>query len=159
MTRRATDAARTNVPLPPGAGLKGLGDAMPNLDGAAIGKAGTNFGGMGGNYLLGQFSGRSAATRERMVNEGGGNARSEQAVATGLEWLALHQAQDGHWSLHECDRFARDKPRPAGKVSKCNCEPGSTHRSDVAATGFGLLPFLASGITHKAGKARSRTIA
>ena len=147
-----TDAARTNVPLPPGANLKGLGDAMPNLDGAAIGKAGTNFGGMGGNYLLGQFAGRSAATRERMVNEGGGNARSEQAVATGLEWLALHQAQDGHWSLHECDRFARDKPRPAGKVSKCNCEPGSTHRSDVAATGFGLLPFLASGITHKAGK-------
>ncbi|HEY7426899.1 MAG TPA: prenyltransferase/squalene oxidase repeat-containing protein, partial [Gemmataceae bacterium] len=146
------DAPRSNVPLPPGVG-SGLGSALPDIaDAKAIGGMGTNFGGMGGQYLLNQFIGRSGATREKMVNEGGGNALSEQRVASGLEWLALHQAQDGHWSLHECDRCARDKPRPAGKISKCNCEPGSTHRSDVAATGFGLLPFLAGGITHRAGK-------
>jgi len=148
----SSEAPKGNVPLPPGAGDSGLGSALPNLDGAAVGGLGNNFGGMGGQHLLGQFGGRGASTREKMLNNQGGNKRSEQSVASGLEWLALHQAQDGHWSLHECDRFARDKPRPAGKVFKCNCEPGSTHRSDIAATGFGLLPFLAAGITHRQGK-------
>ncbi|HEY7314134.1 MAG TPA: prenyltransferase/squalene oxidase repeat-containing protein [Gemmataceae bacterium] len=140
-----------NVPLPPGTGESTGGAALPDLaNAAASGKIGSDFGGCGGRSLIGQFDGRrSGATREMMLNNQGGNKQSERAVASGLEWLALHQAQDGHWSLHECDRFARDKPRPAGKVFKCNCEPGSTHRSDVAATGFGLLPFLASGITHK----------
>ncbi|HEY7155572.1 MAG TPA: prenyltransferase/squalene oxidase repeat-containing protein [Gemmataceae bacterium] len=146
------DAPRSNVPLPPGAG-NGLGAALPNLDNAkAIGGIGTNFGGMGGQHLLNQFKGRSGSTRQKMLADQGGNARSEQSVATGLEWLALHQAQDGHWSLHECNHFARTKPRPAGKIEKCNCEAATTHRSDVAATGFGLLPFLAAGITHRAGK-------
>jgi hypothetical protein len=147
------DASRGNVPLPPGAGDKGTGAALPDLANAsAIGKIGEGVGGMGGPLLLNQFRGRSAGTREKMVKEGGGNPESEARVASGLEWLALHQAQDGHWSLHECDRFARDKPRPAGKIFKCNCEPGATHRSDIAATGFGVLPFLAAGITHKAPK-------
>jgi hypothetical protein len=146
------EAARNNVPLPPGVG-SGTGAALPNLDNAlAVGKAGTDFGGMGGQYLLNQFKGRSGATRQKMLADQGGNARSEQSVATGLEWLALHQAQDGHWSLHECNQFAREKPRPAGKISKCNCQVGTTIRSDVAATGFGLLPFLAAGVTHRTGK-------
>ncbi|HEY7330022.1 MAG TPA: prenyltransferase/squalene oxidase repeat-containing protein [Gemmataceae bacterium] len=146
------DAARSNVPLPPGSG-GGLGGALANLENAAaIGGLSSSIGGMGGSNLGNQFAGRSAGTKARMLNEQGGNPVSEVAVAKGLEWLALHQAQDGHWSLHDCNQHAREKPRPAGKVFRCNCEAGSPNRNDVAATGFGLLPFLGAGVTHKPGK-------
>jgi hypothetical protein len=150
------EASKNNVPLPPGAG-GGTGAALPNLENAlAIGGAGTQFGGMGGHFLGNQFAGRSASTRQQMLTEGGGNARSEQAVASGLEWFALHQCQDGHWSLHEFNHNAREKPRPAGKIFRCNCDVGATNRNDVAATGFGLLPFLGAGITHKPSKEHTK---
>jgi hypothetical protein len=126
---------------------------LPNIEGAnPIGGMSSSLGGMGGQYLVGQFAGRSGSTREKMVTEGGGNALSEASVAKGLRWLSLHQAQDGHWSLHEFNRCSRSKPRPAGNISTCNCEIGATNRNDIAATGFGLLPFLGAGITHRAGK-------
>ena len=47
-------------------------------------------------------------------------------MARGLAWLALHQANDGHWSLHELNRHGREKPLPAGKTFVCNCTPGTT---------------------------------
>jgi hypothetical protein len=109
-------------------------------------------GGMGGPLgAPGGFGGRSAGTRQKMVNEGGGNERSEAAVARGLRWLALHQASDGHWSLHDCNRFARTAPlgHPKGRVQRDNSEPGTSRRNNTAATAFGLLPFLGAGITHK----------
>jgi hypothetical protein len=93
----------------------------------------------------GAFAGRTGAARQRMLREGGGNALSEAAVARGLEWLALHPAADGHWSLHEFPRHARDKPLPDGKAFTCNCTGAATRRNDVAATAFGLLPFLGAG--------------
>ncbi len=111
---------------------------------------------MGGNNLGNQFGGRSGSTRVKMLQEGGGNALSEARVANGLQWLALHQAQDGHWSLHEFNHSARDKPRPAGRIYTCNCQVGSPNRNDIAATGFGLLPFLAGGITHKPTKTTNK---
>jgi hypothetical protein len=150
------DAPRQNVPLPPGSG-GGLGGALPNLDNAkAIGGLSSSIGGMGGLSLEGHFGGRSAATKQKMLNDQGGNAPSEAAVAKGLQWLALHQAQDGHWSLHEFNKHGREQPRPAGKVIRCNCEAGTANRNDVAATGFGLLPFLGAGITHKPGKTNNK---
>jgi hypothetical protein len=80
----------------------------------------------------------------------GGNALSEKAVADGLRWLALHQCADGRWTLHDFNRHARTAPLPGGKVVADNSIPGTKRRNDVAATAFGLLPFLAAGITHKA---------
>ncbi|MGH7172465.1 MAG: prenyltransferase/squalene oxidase repeat-containing protein [Gemmataceae bacterium] len=150
------DAPRSNVPLPPGSG-GGLGGALPNLDGKAIGGLSSSIGGMGGLSLQGHFGGRSAGTRQKMLNEQGGNAVSEAKVALGLQWLALHQAQDGHWSLHEFNKHGREKPRPAGRVIRCNCEAGTAQRHDVAATGLGLLPFLGAGITHKPGKTTQKS--
>jgi hypothetical protein len=148
----SADAPRSNVPLPPGSG-GGLGGALPNLDNAAaIGGLSSSIGGMGGSYLGNQFAGRSAGTKQKMLNEQGGNSVSEAKVALGLEWLALHQNQDGRWSLHEFNQHAREQPRPSGNVFRCNCEAGTAQRNDIAATAFGLLPFLAAGITHKAGK-------
>lgn len=146
------DAPRSNVPLPPGSG-GGMGGALPNLDNAtAIGGLSSAVGGMGGSYLGNQFAGRSAGTKQRMLNEQGGNPASEVSVGTGLDWLAHHQAQDGHWSLTEFNHHAREKPRPGGRVSQCNCKADTGNRNDIAATAFGVLPFLAAGITHKAGK-------
>ncbi|MGH7224228.1 MAG: hypothetical protein ACRELF_13440, partial [Gemmataceae bacterium] len=58
------DAPRSNVPLPPGSG-GGLGGALPNLDGKAIGGLSSSIGGMGGLSLQGHFGGRSAGTRQK----------------------------------------------------------------------------------------------
>jgi hypothetical protein len=142
------EAVRATVPAPPGSG-GGTGLAPLLADGPGVGGMAGTLGGMGGNYFVGAFSGRSGATREKMITEGGGNQISEAAVARGLQWLALHQAQDGHWGLHDFHRHARDKAMPAGKTFTCNCDGATSRHNDVAATGFALLPFLAAGITHK----------
>lgn len=151
----APEAAPTNIPPPPGSG-GGTGGAPldPNLNGTGS-MAGT-LGGMGGSYNLGGFGGRSGATRERMVREGGGNARSEKAVADGLKFLAHHQHANGYWSLNEFNKHARTAPIPAGKVVPDNCQPMTTRKNDTAGTAFGLLPFLAAGITHKPGKTKTQ---
>jgi hypothetical protein len=147
----APEAAPMNVPPPPGAGGGTGGAALdPSVSGAGA-MAGT-LGGMGGMYNLGGFGGRSGATREKMVREGGGNALSEAAVASGLRFLALHQCADGSWSLNEFHKHARTAPLPAGKVEPDNSQPMTTRRNSTAGTAFGLLPFLAAGITHKPAK-------
>ncbi len=56
------------------------------------------------------------------------------AVANGLVWLARQQKEDGHW---EFDGSSRDH---------------------VAATGMALLPFLASGETHKGNRPYQKTV-
>ncbi|HEV3258224.1 MAG TPA: hypothetical protein VG013_15175, partial [Gemmataceae bacterium] len=128
------------VTLPPPAGMGGnIGtggsiDALVKGHGSLIGDPG----GLASLMKPGGFGGRSGATRTKMVKEGGGNTQSEAAVAGGLLWLARHQAPDGHWSL---DGFRRD--------AHCNCT-GPGQNQDIAATAFGLLPFLGAGQTHKA---------
>ncbi len=142
---------RRNLTPPPGGG-DGLGGGPLSLD------AGRNaldhlLGGSSlGALTPGGFVSRSGAARRQLANAFGGNAASEAAVARGLKWLALHQAPDGHWSLHEFTRFARTDPNPGSKIFKCTCTGEVTRQNDIAATGFGLLPFLAGGITHKPGK-------
>jgi hypothetical protein len=149
------DAVRANVPIPPGAG-SGTGGS-PLLADAGTGSIGGTPGGMGGNFYTGAFAGRSAATREKMVTEGGGSQISEAAVARGLDWLALHQSPGpyGHWGLHNFHRFARDKLEPGAPIRTCNCDPGTSRNNDIAATGFALLPFLAAGVTHKPASAKN----
>src|SRR5262249_11376026 len=77
--------------------------------------------------------------RRGLAMRNGGNPHSEAAVAAGLHWLAEHQAEDGRWSLHEFHH-------PGG----CTCT-GFGQKNEVAATAFGLLPFLGTGITHQSG--------
>jgi hypothetical protein len=150
----APEAAPMNVPAPPGSGNgTGAGLLDPNVSGTAA-MAGT-VGGMGGLYNEGGFGGRSGATREKLLIEGGGNARSEASVARGLAFLALHQNSAGYWSLSNFHRDARTVPvghlpkknRPV--IVPDNCQPNTTQENKTAGTAFGLLPFLAGGITHK----------
>src|SRR5262249_43734353 len=78
--------------------------------------------------------------KDMLLRRFGGDARSEAAVAASLDWLARHQAADGHWSL---DGFPRD--------GKCNCGNPGGHHNDIAGTAFGLLPLLGAGYTHLPG--------
>jgi hypothetical protein len=81
----------------------------------------------------GTFDGRSAATKKKLLEEGGGTPDSEEAVKAGLNWLARLQNPDGSWNLN--GRFPNRGPDNA-----------------IAGTAFGLLPFLGDGKTHKAAK-------
>jgi hypothetical protein len=145
----ALDGPARSVSPPPGAD-RGLGGGGELTDGP--GSAITTEGPMGGFNGLrlgpGGTGGRSAATREKMLKEGGGTGASEAAVGLGLKWLALHQADDGHWSLDAFQHSAREKPGLGGsnKHFTCNCG-GQGMRNDTAGTAFGVLPFLAAGIT------------
>jgi hypothetical protein len=124
--------------LPPPDGFGGGQGGSPESAAAGKGSLLGFAGGAGGLKMLpGGFGGRSGGTRQQLVNEFGGNPRSEAAVAAGLKWLAMHQAPDGHWSL---DGFHQH--------GHCNCG-GPGQANDVAATAFALLPFLGAGKTHK----------
>jgi hypothetical protein len=128
-------APPTNIPAPGGFGGKGQGGAIELPSGIGNSVAVGEIGGYGprGLPLAGSFYGRSGATRDYALREGGGTGESEAAVARGLKWLARQQAPDGHWAL---DGAFKDKGTP----------------NDVAATAFGLLPMLAGGKTHKPDK-------
>lgn len=93
-------------------------------------------------FELGGFSGRSAATRLKLLMQGGGNTRSEAAVAAGLKWLCDHQAPDGRWSFHDYPVHG-----------KCNCS-GAGKANDIAATALALLPLLGAGETHRGSEGR-----
>ena len=87
----------------------------------------------------GTWLGRSGATKEVLIREGGGTKESEAAVANGLKWLARQQLPDGKWSLNSPNLPAKDRGT-------------ALNESDIAGTAFGLLPFLAAGKTHIASK-------
>jgi RNA polymerase sigma factor (sigma-70 family) len=70
------------------------------------------------------------AIKQRLLSRGGGNAKSEAAVAAGLLWLVKQQTKDGHWAL----------------------EDAGGQKNDIAGTAFGLLPLLGAGHTHHADK-------
>jgi hypothetical protein len=153
----AVDVPKGSIPPPPGVG----GGTGAGVDGPSFGP-GAIVGLPGGytnarvNGLAGAWEGRSGQTRKKMLQEGGGNAESEAAVARGLKWMALHQAPDGHWSLHEFQRHAHQNDAqgnpvfgPGAKTTTDNCGGQTTRQNDIAGTAFGLLPFLAGGQTHK----------
>jgi hypothetical protein len=142
-----TEVASQTVPPPPGTGL-GDGSARKDDNMSGIGAMGNLPGGYGGPSL-GGFTGRSGATRQKMLVEGGGNQLSEAAVARGLEWFALHQADNGSWSLDGFNKHAHEKLGPGGKTFTCNCSNRGNRNNDVAGTALAILPFLAAGQTHK----------
>ena len=76
-------------------------------------------------------------TKEDLVEAFGGDKDTLVAIARGLTWLAKVQHEDGHWDLKKF-------PKPASGHGKS--------KSDTAATGLALLPFLGDGHTHQAGK-------
>lgn len=89
----------------------------------------------------GGTEGRRGPLKQSLLEQRGGNAQSEQAVARGLRWLAAHQHTDGSW------RFDHGKGPCKGL-----CRNPGTESSTTAATGLALLPFLGAGNTHQSGE-------
>jgi hypothetical protein len=139
--KNAPESAKINIPPPPGmGGPDGQGGGIEALKPGLASPFGEK-GGMGGKlFVPGSLGGRSGSTRQQLVASGGGNSESEACVASGLKWLAAHQALDGHWSLDGFNHHGH-----------CNCN-GFGQSNDIAATAFGLLPFLGAGQTHKDSK-------
>jgi hypothetical protein len=98
---------------------------------------------------------RTAEQRETLLKKYGGTKESEEAVALGLAWLALHQSSNGSWSLDAFHKHAHEKPEPAEKETKCDCA-GQGQENDIAGSAFGLLPFLGAGYSHKSGKDKDK---
>lgn len=98
---------------------------------------------------LGGFGARRGALKEKMLERYGGNKESEAAVSLGLEWLVLHQAADGSWSMDAFHKNSWDKLGAGAKRMDCDCK-GPGNKNDIAGTAFGLLPLLGAGHTHKA---------
>ncbi len=148
----APEQTASTLPPPPGTGM-GTG-AAPVMDAMGGGSTFGTLGGMGGIYQPGGFGGRSGATRQKMVTEGGGNSASERAVALGLKWLALHQANDGSWSMAEYNMTTREQPigKPGRVFAWTGGDRDNGSENKIAATSFALLPFLAAGQTHKYNK-------
>ncbi len=88
------------------------------------------------------YGSRSTSRRLAQLESGGGTEETEKAVAAAINWLARHQNPDGSWGCQKCG-------------DQCKDESCRTHVSKgrvgadypVAATAFGLLPFLAAGQT------------
>ncbi|MCC6421601.1 MAG: terpene cyclase/mutase family protein [Gemmataceae bacterium] len=128
------DNPPTSLPAPFGLGSGQGGAAVGDLPGT-----GSNIGMAGGMSLRGMplagtFYGRSGATREKALREGGGTGATEAAVAGGLHWIVKQQNADGGWSLD------------GGKLRDRG------NRNEIAGTAFGLLPLLGAGYTHKKAK-------
>ncbi len=75
----------------------------------------------------------------------GGTDKTEKAVEQGLLWLAAHQNEDGSWDFREFHQ---------NSFLWCVCSDDGVgnERSQTAATGMALLPFLGAGYTHQKGK-------
>jgi hypothetical protein len=90
------------------------------------------------------FTMRQGDVRKKHIKLLGSTDEAESVVQNGLAWLAMHQNEDGSWSLHQFHENCKAK-------GHANCSGAGNIPSRSAATGLALLPFLASGHTHKEG--------
>ncbi|MFH5803550.1 hypothetical protein [Alienimonas sp. DA493] len=83
-------------------------------------------------------TGRSGAAKQALLEKYGGNAASEQAVASALKWIADQQRPDGSWNFND-----------VGDAEEFDAE-GRTEVRDAptGATAAALLAFLGAGHTH-----------
>ena len=82
------------------------------------------------------LDGRQEGSRNTLLGKYGGTRRTEEAVQSGLAWLARNQLKDGSWSL--------TGPYSGGVTEH--------EENKVAATAMALLAFQGAGSTHRTGK-------
>jgi hypothetical protein len=88
---------------------------------------------------LGLYSERTRPDREQWIAQVGGTPVSELGVAAGLEWLARHQGEDGHWGP---DCLGPNGSR-CEKEHPCGGARGGEY--EAALTGLAVLAFQAGG--------------
>lgn len=86
------------------------------------------------------LTGRSGTMKGALLKAFGGNDRTEQSVALGLEWLKKNQSSDGSWSMVQ------------------PYSDGGTSENRSAATSLALLAFMGAGNTHKSGEYQSNVL-
>lgn len=101
---------------------------------------------LGQPHPAGEFSGRTEQARTLLAKAFGGSASTENAVHSGLRWLADHQRPDGSWNFDH---------RHAGCDGNCSA-PGQLPQATVAATSLALLCYLGAGQTHRQGEYRAQ---
>lgn len=89
---------------------------------------------------------REPVVREEIIEDMGGTAETEEAVALALNWLARHQGPDGRWDGEHFD----DRCRQCGGTQRVKC--------DVALTGLSVLCFVAADHTHVKNGPYRRTV-
>jgi hypothetical protein len=91
---------------------------------------------------------RTAKGRLGLVEQQGGNVRTEAAVNAALAWLASAQSPDGHW---DADHFG------AGRELKTlgHDRGGAGRNADAGITALALLAFLGAGHSHQQGDFQS----
>lgn len=96
-----------------------------------------------------EIGGRTGTAKQQALTKNGGNAASEEAVQLALQWIADHQLPDGGWDLdHTLGPKVNGRPRTSP-------DPGDRADARFGATAMAMLPFLASGHTHKNGEYRN----
>ena len=85
---------------------------------------------------------RSVSRRQALLDAASGTADSERSVAAAINWLARHQNADGSWGCLNFTTQCKD-PSCTAHLKKDGAE------YPMAATAFGVLPFLATGQTHE----------
>ena len=88
------------------------------------------------------YDSRSTSRRLTLLESGGGTDETEKAVAAAVNWLARHQNPDGSWGCQKCADQCKDESCK-GHLTKVGAD------YSVAATAFGILPFLAAGQSHE----------
>ena len=116
-----------------------LGDPRFNSDAPFEGPGSNGTIGIGGG-AGGAFGGRRGGRRN--LRAGGGGKKTQSAVDLSLEWLKIHQTNNGHW---DADGFDTEC-----KINKCGGPGVSTF--DPGLTGLTLLSFLGAGETHNSGQ-------
>ena len=98
--------------------------------------------------VAGNLASRAPDRKRELLGESGGEPdKSEQAVASALQWLKRVQQSDGHWQLHARNgRADTDPGYPDGGATVA--------KTDAGATALALLCFLGAGHTHKDGAYR-----
>jgi outer membrane biosynthesis protein TonB len=92
---------------------------------------------------------RIAPERRRIARQLGASDESDEAVEAALRWLALNQAEDGHWSAKQ---FGAGEER---KVLGHNRQ-GAGADADTGITALALLSLLGAGHTHLEGPYREQ---
>ena len=90
------------------------------------------------------YAGRFAGNRAELVAAGGGNAQTESAVRSALNWLAAAQSKDGRWDAKR--HGAGREYYVLGQDRK-----GAGAQADTGVSGLALLAFLGAGHTHQEG--------
>ena len=123
-----------------------LNDSSNLLAGDSTSFDGESFSEFQQSDLSNEIGGRGDTSRNQLLRKYGGNAASEAAVESALQWIADHQLPDGGWNLdHTIGPMVNDRPRTSR-------HPGELSDARLGATALALLPFLGNGTTHLNGK-------